>query len=79
MNFRERICKCDRFDEILKILRDAAKPILVHCKNGADRSGLVSAIYLAEIQVVAVDEAIGELSLYYGHFPWLISDTGAIN
>lgn len=69
----------NKIDEILKILRDAPKPILVHCKNGADRSGLVSAIYLAEIQGVAVDEAIGQLSLYYGHFPWLISETGAMD
>jgi protein tyrosine/serine phosphatase len=69
----------NKIDEILKILRGAPKPILVHCKNGADRSGLVSAIYLAEIQGVAVDEAIGQLSLYYGHFPWLISETGAMD
>jgi hypothetical protein len=57
----------------------AEPALLVHCRNGADRSGLVSAIYLAEIQGVAVDEAIGQLSLYYGHFPWLISETGAMD
>jgi protein tyrosine phosphatase (PTP) superfamily phosphohydrolase (DUF442 family) len=69
----------DRIDQILQIVRDAPKPILVHCKNGADRSGFVAAVYLANIQGVIVDEAAGQLSLYYGHFPWLISSTGAMN
>jgi protein tyrosine phosphatase (PTP) superfamily phosphohydrolase (DUF442 family) len=68
-----------RIDEILKILRNAPKPILVHCKNGADRTGLVAAIYLAEIHGAAFDEASGQLSLYYGHFPWLTSESGAMD
>ena len=69
----------DKIDEILNIVRDAPKPILVHCKNGADRSGLIAAVYLANIQGVIVDEAAGQLSLYYGHFPWLTSGTGAMD
>jgi protein tyrosine/serine phosphatase len=69
----------DQIDELLKIVRDAPKPILVHCKNGADRSGLVAALYLAKVQGVTVEEAAGQLSLYYGHFPWLISNTGAMD
>ena len=69
----------DKIDQILKIVRDAPKPILVHCKNGADRSGLVAAVYLAKIKGVIVDEAAGQLSLYYGHFPWLTSGTGAMD
>lgn len=36
--------------EIVKIFRDAPKPILVHCEGGADRSGLVSALFLTEIE-----------------------------
>jgi hypothetical protein len=68
-----------KLDEILKILRHAPKPILVHCKNGADRTGLVAAVYLAAIKGVKLDEAAGQLSLYYGHFPWLISATGAMD
>lgn len=69
----------DRIDEILKIVRDAPKPILVHCKNGADRSGLVAAVYLANVQGVTIREAAGQLSLYYGHFPWLTGGTGAMD
>ena len=73
------VVSASKLDEILKILRDAPKPILFHCKNGADRSGLVAAVYLAEIKGVVLDEAGGQLSLYYGHFPWLLSTTGAMD
>ena len=73
------VVSASKLDEILKILRDAPKPILVHCNNGADRSGLVAAVYLAEIKGVVLDEAGGQLSLYYGHFPWLLSTTGAMD
>ena len=69
----------DKIDEIIKIIRGAPKPILVHCKNGADRVGLVAAVYLANIRGVIVDKAAGHLSLYYGHFPWFISETGAMD
>jgi protein tyrosine/serine phosphatase len=31
------------------VFRKAEKPILVHCNSGADRSGLVSALYVAAI------------------------------
>ncbi|UDL94064.1 tyrosine-protein phosphatase [Lichenihabitans sp. PAMC28606] len=31
--------------KILAVLRDAPKPILVHCASGADRTGFVAALY----------------------------------
>lgn len=73
------VVSVSELDEILTILRHAPKPILVHCKNGADRSGLVAAVYLAEVKGAMLDDAAGQLSLYYGHFPWLISTTGAMD
>lgn len=46
-------------------------PLLVHCKSGADRTGLASAVYLLVKQGAAPARAIGEFSLYYGHVPLL--------
>lgn len=63
--------------EILRIIRDAPKPMLVHCKAGADRTGLVSAVYLFS-RGAKPDQAEGQLSLRYGHFPWFGSGTRAM-
>lgn len=68
-----------QIDQILAIIRSAPKPILVHCNGGADRAGLVSALYLAILDKVSVDQADWQLSLLYGHFPYLISKTGAMD
>lgn len=35
----------DELNKIIEFLKDAPKPILIHCRAGADRTGLVSAIY----------------------------------
>jgi protein tyrosine phosphatase (PTP) superfamily phosphohydrolase (DUF442 family) len=59
--------------EVLDIIRNAPKPLLVHCKSGADRSGLVSALYRLADEGATVDEADRQLSLVYGHFPYLTS------
>ncbi|HWB46005.1 MAG TPA: dual specificity protein phosphatase family protein [Hyphomicrobiaceae bacterium] len=52
---------------LLMVLRSAPKPILIHCRSGADRSGLVAALYLAGVD--GADEAVAErqLSLRFGH------------
>lgn len=68
----------EQLAEILQIIRDAPKPILIHCKAGSDRTGLVSAIYLYTHGESAA-EADGALSLRYGHFPWLGSRTRAMD
>jgi len=64
---------------ILDILRGAPKPILVHCKSGADRTGLVSALYRYALQGTSAAEAEAELSVRYGHFPYLSSKTVAMD
>lgn len=61
------------------ILRNAPKPILVHCRGGADRAGLASAIYQLVEGGRDVDEAARQLSVAYGHFPWLGSRSGAMD
>lgn len=50
----------------LKALKDAPKPIVVHCKHGADRTGVVIAMYRVIFQDWTKEKAIGELK--YGGF-----------
>ncbi len=68
-----------RIDSILAIIRAAPKPMIVHCKAGADRAGLVSALYQRVVQGESKDEADRQLTLRYGHFPWLGSGTEAMD
>ncbi|MDY8109721.1 tyrosine-protein phosphatase [Fulvimarina sp. 2208YS6-2-32] len=60
-------------------LADLPKPILIHCKAGADRAGLASAIYRLVVEGVPKDEARRMLSFAYGHFPWFGSETRAMD
>jgi len=52
-------------------------PILLHCKSGADRAGLMSALYLICREGVPVAQAKEQLSARYGHFRH--SDTGILD
>lgn len=42
-------------------------PALLHCKSGADRAGLMATLYAFVQEGRPLDEAIGQLSLRYGH------------
>ena len=43
------------------------KPALIHCKSGADRAGIMSALYLLIVEGRPTREAMGQLSWKYGH------------
>jgi undecaprenyl-diphosphatase len=58
-----------QMDELVTLLRQASKPILIHCNGGADRSGLVSALYCFAIAGQPPGAADQELSLWNGHVP----------
>lgn len=45
----------------LNIIKDAPKPILVHCRHGSDRTGVVVAMYRITFQGWTKDEALNEL------------------
>lgn len=75
----ERPVTPEQIAAILAILRTAPRPILVHCQGGADRSGLVAALYEAVIAGASPDRAARQLSLRYGHFPYLGSKTSAMD
>lgn len=44
-----------------------AYPALFHCKSGADRVGVIAALYLFFREKRPLDEALKQLSLRYGH------------
>jgi protein tyrosine/serine phosphatase len=52
---------------LLALLKTAPKPILVHCTSGADRSGLIAALYLAGANGAGEHEAERQLSIRFGH------------
>lgn len=64
---------------LLDIVRRAPKPLLIHCKSGSDRSGLVAALYEYAIAGASTADADRQLSLAYGHFPYLTSRSGAMD
>jgi undecaprenyl-diphosphatase len=56
--------------ELLEVFRTAPRPILIHCQAGADRSGLVAAMWKVVVNKVTKTEAARELTFWYGHFPF---------
>ncbi|MBB4953008.1 protein tyrosine/serine phosphatase [Agrobacterium vitis] len=57
-----------RMQQLVVLLKNAPKPILIHCLAGADRSGLASVIYLQ--QIAKINEDAAEIQLWpvlYGH------------
>ena len=53
--------------EIIDIMDKIPKPFVLHCKSGADRAGLVSAMYLIVQKKLSVTEAKKQLSFKYLH------------
>lgn len=50
------------------LLEEIAYPVLFHCKSGADRAGLMSALYLMLRRGVPTGEAKRQLTAWRGHF-----------
>jgi len=65
--------------QLTEALLTAPHPLLIHCKAGADRTGLASALYQYLVEAKSPEQAARQLSFYYGHFPWLWSKTGAMD
>ena len=78
MSSRRKLTR-DQIEPILEIVRNAPKPLLIHGRSGADRSGLVAALFRVAIENASPEEADRQLSLRYGHFPYLTSKTGAMD
>lgn len=50
-----------------RLFEEIEYPMLMHCKSGADRAGLMSVLYRFLREGVPLTEAKKELSLRYGH------------
>jgi protein tyrosine/serine phosphatase len=66
-------------ERLIAIMMDAPKPILVHCKAGADRTGLASALYLAAVAKAGEEPAEAQISLRYGHISLSVSPSYAMD
>ena len=68
-----------QMNEIVTILKTAQKPILLHCLNGADRSALASSLYRFAIEKESASEADDELTMWYGHIPFITPHVAAMD
>lgn len=59
--------------QLVQLMRDAPKPLLIHCQAGADRTGLATALYLAAIGRTSEQVAENQMSIFYGHIGLPIS------
>ena len=68
----------EQMTELAQMLRAAPKPVLIHCGSGSDRTGLACALYLLEAGYPPPAVA-HQLSLRFGHFPYLWSGSWAMD
>ena len=60
----------DTIDQLISIFKVAPRPILIHCKAGSDRPGLVAAIWKVIVDGESKGLAAEQLSIRYGHLPF---------
>ena len=65
--------------KLITALETSATPMLIHCSSGSDRTGLAAALYEMLVMKKPANEARGQLSFYWGHFPWIVSPTIAMD
>jgi len=53
---------------LIEVLDRAEYPLLFHCRHGADRTGLASAVVLLLQRDIGLTEARGQLAAHFGHF-----------
>ena len=53
--------------DLIAKLRTLPRPLLIHCKSGADRMGFVSVVYKHVIMGEPIETAMEQLSIKYGH------------
>lgn len=64
--------------QLIALMANAEKPVLIHCKSGSDRTGLAAALYVAAIAKGGENKAERQMSIAYGHFGFPLSPTYAM-
>ena len=54
-------------EQLVERLATMEKPVLIHCKSGADRTGLAAALYLLLVEQQPIEVAKRQLSFRYIH------------
>ncbi|SEL84452.1 Tyrosine phosphatase family protein [Roseivivax marinus] len=60
----------DRIVHVIDVIREAERPMVFHCKSGADRTGFVGAMYLLIFAGASITEAKKQLGIRYIHLDW---------
>ena len=68
----------EQMNELVLVMKGAPKPLLIHCRAGADRTGLASAVYCLE-EGMAPSFMHLQLSTGLGHCPYLFSASIAMD
>ena len=55
--------------DLIGLLGRAQYPMLIHCKSGADRTGLGVTLYHMIVQKEPPEKALGGFSIYHAHIP----------
>jgi undecaprenyl-diphosphatase len=61
--------KKESVEKIIDVFNSAPRPILIHCKAGADRTGLAAAIWKVVVDKEPKNQAEKQLSIRFFHFP----------
>jgi protein tyrosine phosphatase (PTP) superfamily phosphohydrolase (DUF442 family) len=56
--------------QLIDLLDHCAYPVLIHCKSGADRTGLASALYRMVRRNETPETALTSFSIEFGHVPF---------
>lgn len=67
----------DELHRVRALFERIEYPMLLHCKSGSDRAGLVSVLYMHLVEGQTIEQATAQLSLRYGHIRQ--ADTGVLD
>lgn len=64
----QALSKKENIYKLLRVYKEAPRPILMHCKSGSDRTGEAAALWKLEEEKASKKNAFKQLSMRYGYF-----------